>query len=75
MTAMTQNMRIPVASSAGPSFSTTLTLNLVEQPRLPSSTPESWRVVGSSHQEKRGTALPVAGSTPGSLGQTPSQIA
>ena len=57
MTTITQNMRSPVASSAGPSFSTTLTLNLVEQPKSPSSTPENFGVIGSSHQEKRGDRL------------------
>ena len=48
MTASTQNMRSAVASSAGPSLSTTFSLNLVEQPRSPWSTPENVGVVGSS---------------------------
>ena len=75
MTARTQNMRIAVASSAGPSLSATLTLNLVEQPRSPWSTPENLGVLGSSQKEKRGVATPVAGSTLGCLGQIPSQAA
>ena len=75
MTASTQNMRIPVASTAGPSLSTTLTLNLVEQPRSPCSTPENLGVFGSSQNEKRGAARPVLGSMLGCLGQIPSQAA
>ena len=75
MTASTQNMRIAVASSAGPSLSATLTLNLVEQPRSPWSTPENLGVFGSSQKEKRGVATPVAGSMLGCLGQIPSQAA
>src|SRR5271154_7377014 len=51
MTAMTQNMRIPVARSAGQSLSTTLTLNLVEQPKSPCSTPENVGVADSSQNE------------------------
>ena len=75
MTASTQNMRIEVASSAGPSFLTTLTLNLVEQPRSPWRTPENMGVFGSSQKEKRDVAAPVAGSILGCLGQIPSQDA
>ena len=71
----TQNMRIAVASSAGPSLSMTLTLNLVEQPRSPWSTPENLGAFGSSQNEKRGVATPVTGSMFGCLGQIPSQAA
>ena len=75
MTTITQNMRRPVASRAGPSLCTTFTLNLVEQPKSPSSTPDNRRVAGSSHQEKRGVAWPVAASILGSFGQIPSHVA
>ncbi len=67
MTMSTQNMRIAVASSAGPSLSMTLTLNLVEQPRSPWSTPENLGAFGSSQNEKRGVATHVTEfkATPG----------
>src|ERR1700722_73460 len=75
MTVSTQNMRVAVASSAGPSLSTTLTLNLVEQPKSPCRTPENMGVFASSQNEKRAVATPVAGSTLGCLGQIPSHAA
>src|SRR5262245_57980467 len=40
MVTMTQNIRMPVAPSAGNSFLATGTLNLVEQPKSPCNTPE-----------------------------------
>ena len=72
---MTQNMRMPVARSAGQSLSTTLTLNLVEQPKSPCSTPENVGVADSSQNENRGVAAPVAGSMLGCFGHAPSHMA
>ena len=39
MTTMTQNIKIPVAPSAGHSLAETVVLNLVEQPKLPCRMP------------------------------------
>ena len=69
---ITQNIRMPVAPSAGNSLDETLVLNLVEQPKSPCRTPENVGSTGSLAERKRGVALPVAGSMIGCLGTTPS---
>ena len=48
MMASTQNIKRPVARSDGPNLAATLTLNFVEQPKSPSSTPEKTSVEASS---------------------------
>ena len=48
MIASTQNIKRPVARSDGPNLAATLTLNFVEQPKSPSSTPEKTSVEASS---------------------------
>ena len=72
ITANTQNIRMPVAPSAGNNFEATVVLNLVEQPKSPSRTPEKVGTTGSLQKVKRCVGLPVAGSVTGCLGSRPS---
>ncbi len=72
MVTMTQNIRMPVAPSAGNSFAATVVLNFVEQPKSPCRMPENRVSAGSLQKPKRGVAAPVAGSMLGYFGQTPS---
>src|SRR5436190_338958 len=72
ITANTQNIKMPVAPRAGNSLAATVVLNLVEQPKSPSRTPENVGTVGSLQKVKRCVVFPVAGSVIGCLGRTPS---
>ena len=73
MTIMTQNIRMPVALSASGSRSATGVRKAVEQPKSPCSTPERRASVGSAQNLNRATCCPVAGSTTGCFGHTPTQ--
>ena len=75
ITAITQNIRIPVAPKAGKICVLTFSLNLVEHPKSPCSTPAKVGSAASAQKRKRGTGSPVSRSTPGCFGQTPSQAA
>src|SRR3954453_17045016 len=72
ITPSTQSIRMPVAPSAGNSLAATVVLNLVEQPKSPSITPENVGTAGSLQKEKRCVVFPVAESVIGCLGTTPS---
>src|SRR5690606_30868300 len=59
ITASTQNIRMPVAPSAGNSLAETVERNLVEQPKSPCSTPENFGSSDASQELKRGAGAPL----------------
>ena len=69
---ITQNIRMPVAPSAGKSLAATVVRNLVEQPKSPCRTPEKVGSLGSSQKRKRGTGCCETGSMIGCFLTMPS---
>ncbi len=72
ITTSTQNIRMPVAPSAGNSFDATVVLNLVEQPKSPCEHAGEFRLDRVVAEGEAGAGAPVAGSMIGCFGQTPS---